>query len=214
MNKHLLAAHRLTLILVLVVALAVSASLAATGRVESHEGIHFSSDTALLVTNRDTLKICVESLVPGTTAGSILAGVRDGLPRLTAHPDFQRAGLAQGQITVDAGCPAPPTIADPRYDPTDMSGRPAVVATPSDYRLFIFFAPADQLDAKFTWEPRLTPQEVLCNGTMCQEVTTAFYLTPEELRDRATVERGLIQGVGLWPEGRPRTNPAFDPRRR
>lgn len=208
---QIMASRRLTFALLLAIVLAAAASLYAADRVRGHEGIRLTRETALLTSNRDVLKICVESLVPGTSSQALVDGLRGGLPRLTAHPDFQRAGLGNAPVTIVPGCPAPPTIADPRYDRLDMSGRPRIVTEPSEYRLFVFVAPTEQLAAAFDWSPRLTPQEMLCGGSVCQEATTALYLTLGEVTNRAVLERGLVQGVGLWPEGRPRTNPAFDP---
>lgn len=127
------------------------------------------------------------------------------------HPDFQAAGLGRAPLVIDADCPGSPTIADARYSVTRMSGAPAVVAAPSEYRLFIYVASSDQLARSFAWQPRPTPQEMLRAGTALSEITSALYLTSEELADRATLERGLTQGIGLWPAGRVRTNPAFDP---
>ncbi len=44
---------------------------------------------------------------------------------------------------------------------------------------------------------------MLCDGDLCPVVTTALCLTPSELRDAATLEVGLTEGVGLLPAGKP-----------
>ncbi len=110
---------------------------------------------------------------------------------------------------VDTGCPAPPTITDSRYNANYRSGAPTQSTTPSRYRLFVFVAPSDQLAQAFPRQPktRETPQEVLCTGHACVEVTTAVYLTPEELTNQPVLLRALVRGVGLWPVGERRFDP-------
>lgn len=207
---HLLTSRWLTVTLLLALAIAIW-TLINTGRVRGQEQPGITSTTALLTTNRTSLKICVQSLVPGVDSRIIQGQIKGAMTSVSNHPDFQRAGLGREPVVVDAGCPSAPTITNPRYTSKDMSGVPAVVTTPSQYRLFVFVVSSDQLTRAFTWRPHLTPQEMMCAGDACNEVTTAAYLTPTELLDRTALERSLTQGVGLWPVGRPQTNPAFDP---
>lgn len=207
---HLLTSRWLTVTLLLALAIAIW-TLINTGRVRGQEQPGITSTTALLTTNRTSLKICVQSLVPGVDSRIIQGQIKGAMTSVSNHPDFQRAGLGREPVVVDAGCPSAPTITNPRYTSKDMSGVPAVVTTPSQYRLFVFVVSLDQLTRAFIWRPHLTPQEMMCAGDACNEVTTAAYLTPTELLDRTALERSLTQGVGLWPVGRPQTNPAFDP---
>lgn len=205
---RILTSSRLTVGLLLAVA-AIWASIASIGVTRGQEPPRIDN-IALMTTNRPGLKICVESLVPGVDNRMILGQVRSAMTNVAKHPDFQRSGLGRQPLVVDTGCSAPPTITDPRYHP-DMLGAPARVTEPSQYLLFIFVATPDQLAQAFSWQPRLVPQELLCDGDVCNEVTGALYLTPAELTDRAVLERGLTQGVGLWPVGRRGGNPPFDP---
>lgn len=211
MRLCILASRRLTIGLLLAVLVSIGASLYGAGVAQGHEGARFDLSTALLASDRPGLKICVQSLVPGVDARTIQSRVQGALTGVSKHPDFARAGLDRQPVAIDVGCPIGPTITNPRYSGKDMSGVPAIVTAPSPYRLFVFVATPEQVAQAFTWQPRLTPQEMICERDGCNEITAALYLTPSELTDLATLARGLTQGVGLWPEGRARNNPAFDP---
>jgi hypothetical protein len=206
---RVLGSGRVTVGLLLAVAAAIVASNAVVG-VARGQAPPRINNTALMTTNRPGLKICVQSLVAGVDTRTIQGRIQGAMTSVANHPDYQRSGLGRQPLVVDTGCPAPPTIADPSYRP-DMLGAPARVTEPSQYLLFVFIATPEQLASAFSWQPRLVPQELLCDGDVCNEVTGALYLTPTELTDRAILERGLTQGVGLWPVGRPGGRPPFDP---
>ena len=204
MSPRLLASPRLTLILLVALFAAVGAVVAGADQAFGHPGTHATTTTALLTTNRPGLKVCVESLVPDVDTQTIRGRVQGGLAAVANHPDYQAAGLGRQPVAVDAGCPARPTVADPRYRPSSRLGAPAAVTEPSLYRLFIFIASPEQIAQAFGDRPQhITAQELLCDGDLCPVVTTALYLTPPELRDPAVLATGLTEGVGLLPVGRP-----------
>jgi hypothetical protein len=212
----LLASRRLTVVLLLGTALAAVVLLAGTRLVRAQAPARVTDATALLTTNRTGLKICVAPAVPDAARSALQAQlqgaqerVRAALAQVAPHPDFQAAGLGREPLAVDVGCPAPPTIANPRFTSGGVLGAPATVATPSPYRAFVFIALPEQLSPTFRDRaPRTTAQELLCQGKDCTAVTAVVYLTPDELGDRAFLERSLTRAVGLIPVGEPRFDPA------
>jgi hypothetical protein len=206
-----LASRRLTIGLLLAIALAIGVGYRWSGVASGHDGEHLDPTTALLTNNRPGLKICVQSLLPGVEVAAVQRQLTARMADVSKHPDFSRGGLNRQPVAIDAGCPSGPTIAEPGYTRGDKIGAPAIVKEPSPYRLFIFVASEEQIARAFDWQPHLTPQELICEGGGCAEVTTALYLTPQQIADGSASARGLAQGIGLWSEGRERTNPAFDP---
>lgn len=214
---HVLASRRLTIMLLIAVIGMAGALVVGIGTTWGHPGAHRTNDTALLTTNRDGLKICVESLVPDLEEQQIQGQVRGALTKVSNHPDFQDAGLGRQPIAIDTGCPSEPTIRKARYDSRERIGAPDLADEPSGYRTFVYVASQEELDAAFgDRRLHITPQEELCEeNDICGVVTVAVYLTPEELMDRPLLERSLTHGVGLWPVDEPRfdpTSPPEDPR--
>jgi hypothetical protein len=207
---RVLASRRLTALLVL--ATIPILALTYSGLVAGQEQPKATSATALLTTNRVGLKICVDSLAPGVESRVVQGEVRGTLIKISNHPDFQPAGLGRQPAVVDVGCPAPPTITQPNYEPRYPGTGGTSVTTPSQYRTFVFVASPQQLATafpRFTGRlPRTTTQERLCEGHVCHEVTVAVYVTPEELRDPQFLGRSLTYGLGLLPVGEPRFDPA------
>lgn len=208
MLRYFLVSPRLTVCLLLTVVAVLGASLFSARAVGGTDKPEFTNATALLTTNRAGLRVCVQSLVPGIDSRTVQGQVRGALNQVSNHPDFRPAGLARQPVVVDAGCPAAPAIDNPQFNPLDRASAGVPVDTPSPYRLFVFVAPADRLAHAFTWQPRLLPQELLCDSSrVCPEVTTAAYLAPTELTNQPVLEETLTHGVGLWPVGKPRFNP-------
>ncbi len=46
----------------------------------------------------------------------------------------------------------------------------------------------------------IVPQEYLCEGEVCPEVTTALYLTPEDLTSSASRANLFLRAIGLDPD--------------
>jgi hypothetical protein len=180
--------------------------------------------TALLTTNRTSLKVCVQPLIPDITAAESQVLVQQALARIARHPDFIRAGLGGKPVTVDIGCPGTATIDNPRFEATNKLGVPAEVTTPSQYRAFVYIASPERLIHSFgensprtlTRERplRTTAQELLCDGDTCGEVTVAAYMSPEELRTMPLLDYVVTHAIGLWPvDESPADAPAsIDPR--
>ncbi|HEY0641535.1 MAG TPA: hypothetical protein VGD67_28230 [Pseudonocardiaceae bacterium] len=164
------------------------------------EPVRATDTTALLVTDRPGLLVCVASLDPAVPRGELHRRVRDGLTRVAGHPDFAAAGLARRSVEVHEGCDSAPTVERPEFRPGDRLGAPHAVDRPSRYRLLVFAAPAARTAALFGGRPAaVTAHEVLCANGTCPVVTSAAYLAPAALADDALLDRTLTEGVGLRP---------------
>ena len=81
-------------------------------------------------------------------------------------------------------------------------GAPHYPDTPSESSTIVFIVSTEEAQKAFgNIYPRTTPQEVICHGTVCGDVTTAVYITREELNNGDLLGRELSWSVGLIPEG-------------
>lgn len=159
-------------------------------------------DRGLVTSNRTTLSICVDSKTPDVSNQTLKASIAAALGQVTAHPDFVPAGLAVAPPQVDVGCPGPARMLLPGFnsDSGSATAESANVVQPSEYRTFVFVVPrqtATLPDGNVVHE---VPQEYLCEGEVCPEVTTALYLTPGDLSDPVSLVRMLTGAVGLDPD--------------
>lgn len=170
-------------------------STAGTGKSEQR-------DPGLLLTgDRSRLRACVADLTGGASAAG--AGpVQDALDGLTAHPNWQAAGLSAGPPQATAGCgDVKPFLLAPgvTYENggfSSFSGFPEVKEA-SPYRVMVFVLPAEQIASMFADSPaRSVAQEMQCQGGQCAEVTTGLYVTEKELESEA-LKRWLAVAVGL-----------------
>ncbi|CAN5693408.1 hypothetical protein BH23CHL2_BH23CHL2_01660 [soil metagenome] len=226
MGLHIASSYRLTIILAVAVMLGLAwALIAGIGQTRGQDEL-LTTDTALLTTNRDGLRVCVETLAPDDMGNQQIQGkVRGALNKIRAtHPDFEAAGLGRAPVDVATGCPGDPTIFDPDFDIFESRGGTPllVVDEPSEYRTFIYIATEEQMDEAFldpNRYPRRVPREVLCEEVSgsthgCLSVTTSLYLTANELNDLDFLERSLMHSIGLWPvdEAREGVQYPIDPR--
>ena len=159
----------------------------------------------LLTTNRDRLAICIQPVASvqfDMTEAQLR--VQAALTELSTHPRWAEIGLAgRAPVVVDAGCPSEAyllrsgTVVDPRK-PT---GDPVIqgVAEASKYRVFLFVPPESETARLFsvTASMRRAPQEYLCQGNSCFEVTTALYLSFSEVRNHQFLTEWLAKVIGL-----------------
>jgi len=165
-----------------------------------HERDRVTDSTALLVTSRAGLQVCVESLGSGIEPGTVRDRVQAGLARVSRHPDFSAAGLGRRPVDVHEGCSAVPSIDQPSYRSSSRLGAPVAVVEASPYRLMVFVAAPDRMAAAFDdRDPAVTAQEVMCEAGTCPVVTTAAYFSPASLFDTDALDRALTEGVGLRP---------------
>jgi hypothetical protein len=157
----------------------------------------------LLVTaNRERLAICVQAV--GTDAGAemdVKRRIEALLPQLMEHPRWRPAGLGAAPPVVDIGCPSDPALLRPGAHP--KGGDPSsssLVLEASPYLVFVFILPQAEIDRLFSnWPYRKVPQENLCEGHVCFEVTTGLYLSPGEAQQAPFLLESLLKAIGLEP---------------
>jgi hypothetical protein len=111
------------------VALATGCTVGADEPHHDHDLLDLSS--ALLVTTRDRLRICMQ-VDPALDAAPLASALRDDLARLRAHRDWVPAGLDRSAFEVVLGCPGP--LLD---TPVDGKHPGAVTTEPSPYRVHL-----------------------------------------------------------------------------
>lgn len=109
--------------------------------------------------------------------------------RFASNPDYKPAGYTD--LFIEIGCPAPPTL-------RALGGETPTVTEQSRFTSFIFVAPKELLDKERFARPfpRVTAQEVTCEGDSCQEATKGVYLTLDELRNPELLTQALT--VAIW----------------
>ena len=162
-----------------------------------------TTESALLTSNRDHLAICVESKVPEVTNEVLKTAIVAALVKVMIHPDFVDAGLASGTAQVDIGCPSPARATQPGFDwetgGSDEQGAP-FVDTPSQYRTFAFVVSPSQITGPSGQILHGTAQELYISGGVGAEVTSAVYLTADDVPNIEAVGKYLEAGVGLVPQ--------------
>ncbi|NOK62348.1 MAG: hypothetical protein GFH27_549331n88 [Chloroflexi bacterium AL-W] len=128
------------------------------------------------------------------------------------HPNFTFISERYGGNTLEViqECPSTPTIlSDEWTGPEVGSGAPHIVNVEPDVSIddwlhkrsaqyFIFVGPEDVLQQAFgDFFPRRTPQEMLCMGHQCAEVTSAIYLTSADIADSERLQSSLLNVLGL-----------------
>lgn len=157
--------------------------------------------TLLLTTNRASLKLCVDSKVPGISNETLKTNIELYLEYVKQHPDFVPSGLAgNASPQVDAGCPGPARITDPgfRYRSGSSDLRGIGVDEPSPYRVYVYVVPQEQITPLADKPFRGVPQEMYCQQPAdCAEVARAVYLTPADVSNAGLVARELARAAGL-----------------
>jgi hypothetical protein len=96
--------------------------------------------------------------------------------------------------SVEIGCPGEPAL----YEDEDDGNYSRLVERPSYYHAFVYVIPAKDTSRLFgssRW--RLETAEHVCYGDACEEVTTAAYLSRDDLADEDFVSRALRMTLGL-----------------
>jgi hypothetical protein len=159
----------------------------------------------LLAASRNQLAVCVHAAA-GASFGADEARTRVQAALTDVIRDPLWSGDAKtGLPVVDIGCPSEPYLLQPgvSYGGKPI-GDPSVqaVETASPYRVFVFVLPPAELSRIFGdtgSSIRVEPQEFLCEGDVCAEVTTGLYLSPEELADPDFLEGWPRKTLGLEP---------------
>ena len=202
MHSRTLTPARSRLLVALILGL-VAAAVWAAGTPKagsSQRPTELRPDTALLTTNRSTLKVCVDSKVPALGDAALGASTAASLGQVARHPHFRQAGLAAARPQVDVGCPTRARIAEPGFEyRAGRSDRGDIfVAQPSPYRVYVYVVAEEQLAPLAGAAFRRVPQEVFCSERgSCTEVSTAVYLSAEEIGRPGRLARELTRAAGL-----------------
>lgn len=160
----------------------------------------------LEVASRDRLRICVDVVdVPRSRRDYAVRRVSEALPRVAAHPRWEKEGYGKGGgPVVAAGCPGEPYLLRPGVEVVNgqVTGDFIIpeVDQPSPFQLFVFVI-SEELRAKIikgSRDVRSAAQEAFCGGGLnCATVTTGVYLTAAELENTDFVVEWLEKGLGL-----------------
>jgi hypothetical protein len=167
------------------------------------------TDSGLLVPNRDRLSICVQaSSGIASMQRDVRARIEQLLPAVEQHPNWSRARYNQVPRSVVAGCPGDAHLLRPgieyidgRPGPSSAGERPLQVEQASPHRLFVYILPQAELARIIRGQLniRIAPQETVCEGFACAQVSTGLYVSPEELHNDAFMRDWLAKGLGLEP---------------
>lgn len=149
-----------------------------------------------------SIRFTVDSKVSEVTNADLKGVIDRALASVQQHPDHAHAGLAVAPARVDIGCPGPARMLMPGFDHDDgvATGSRANVAAPSLYRTFVFIAPRQAATRPNGSITHIVPQEYMCDGDKCREVTTALYLAPADLGNGDSLQKLFTSAVGLDPD--------------
>jgi hypothetical protein len=176
---------------------------------------------------RDRLAICVQAVeiesVLSPTGEEVLQPVRGdpaieseakaqveaALTEVAKHPSWEPAGFGKASPQIDIGCPSDPLVTRPGMQWANAQPFGDIpgphVSQPSFYRVFVFIMPSlNHVDHLLGGTSRrVAVQEFLSanlykEGPTLVEVTSAIYVTPEEIEAGGPfLSRLLSAGVGL-----------------
>lgn len=169
---------------------------------EEADHVHFTTDNALLVSERSALQVCVE-LDPALEAQSqeLLAGLKADLASLEQrHPDWKRAGLGRAPVRVQRGCPGA-AMPSERLESKGAQVGPGLSHLPSAFRTFIYV-----LDEAKAQQVLGEQQAVRARAELMQvsdhqmvEVSTALVIRASALGTADLRELWLPMSTGLQP---------------
>ncbi|MEU4568898.1 hypothetical protein [Micromonospora sp. NPDC023956] len=176
----------------------VLAVLDRSGGHDHADHAHLDTASGLLVTNRPSLRMCVEA-GSGAERGAVRADLLAGLDRARADPNwagaYGRARLAPSTV-LEFGCPAP-RLPD-RAGRTALAG-PGLTADPSAYRVWVYVLDEPTADRILgAGQPAdVATAELMREGPSLWPVSTALLIRQSRLGDPTTVGRLLRTALGL-----------------
>lgn len=147
---------------------------------------------ALLTNNRDQLNICVEistSSFPKELENKDLSTLLEKWINtdLKEHPDWKSKGFDGYRLNITNGCPFTPFLLQDGAKHPIFSGEivpSRYIEEPSPYRFAVFVVDQSIIEKHFKGiNSRWGPEELLCEGEECNEVTSAIYLTVDEVKN-------------------------------
>jgi hypothetical protein len=120
------------------------------------------------------------------------------------NSSWEEQGFSGLNLRIDNDCPGYPYLMKPGAAHPLFTNDHApidVLEVPSNYRIHIYLAPSDVITKFFAGTNlRSAPQEMICSEHECYEVTTAIYLTHEELLQQEGIQRHLEQVLAIKPK--------------
>ncbi|HYH95500.1 hypothetical protein [Hyalangium sp.] len=167
---------------------------------EEPDHVHFTTENALLVSERSGLQVCVE-LDPALEGRSeeLLGALKADLAALEqGHPDWQKAGMARAPVRLQLGCPGK-AMPSERLESKGAQVGPGLSIRPSPFRTFIYVldeAKASQvLGEQQAIRARAELMEV--SDHQMVEVSTALVIRASALGTASLREEWLPLGTGL-----------------
>src|SRR5690606_33988612 len=130
--------------------------------------------------------VCFENLT-GNDIGNSQAfdNIQLAINSIKSHVNWKKLGYSDmNSIKIEPGCPLGYLMHDGNSHPwlTATGENPPIVKRVSEHRLWIFIVSDEIVEKHFKdslW--RKSPEEMLCQGHECAEVTTGIYITEKEL---------------------------------
>lgn len=166
------------------------------------EHAHFTTQDALLVTDRAALQVCVE-LDPALEGRSeeLVDALRAELAALElSHSDWKKAGLGRAPMRVQRGCPGK-AMPSARLESKGAQVGPGLSLRPSPFRTFIYVLDEPRAQQVLGEEQAIRARAELMEVSDHQmvEVSTALVIRASAIGTEALRERWLPMGVGLKP---------------
>lgn len=175
--------------------------------VDEHGDNMFIGGT-LLTKNRSKMIVCVENV--SSNRGKDVSNeknvkkIEKQIQKLSnENKRYKEVYYDSVDVEVTAGCSFTPFLNDPSNSHPLYGGGSGdrVVEQPSKESLGIFIVDQDVIDKNFAKAPnRWSPEELICEGHECFEVTKGIYLTPDEIEDinnDKMLFQELLYGFGL-----------------
>lgn len=187
-------------------AIVLSAFLGSTATSSGHARATLSGNM-LLASNRSDLALCTDVVIG--TAGDIppqqVAEQVEGvlMNQVRHHPRWHMLGYDQFPIRVEVDCPSEAYLLQPGAQHPIVSGdlpetRVPITDEPSPFRVHLYVVSQEQIQRIFFGtNHRVAPQEMLCEERECFEVTSALYLSPEEVFNQQDLRDGLERVLAL-----------------
>lgn len=173
---------------------------------EAHNHVHENSmftPNVLLTKNRDKTVVCIEDYTTSPVKLSSLelqGKLQEAMSKVKTNEKWEKSGLSAFDVEVKTACSITPLLIDPAAGHPVYSGKnstPRFVKTPSTEILGIFIVDEEIINKHFKDTPtRWSPEQVLCEGDECNEVTRGLYLTYEELKN-GKLQNEIVYGLGI-----------------
>jgi hypothetical protein len=190
------AAHVAAMLSVLVIGVRCGAET------EEFEHAHFTTQNALLITERSSLQVCVE-LDPALEDRSeeLLGVLKADLAVLEqSHSDWRKAGLGRAPVSVQLGCPGKATPSG-RLESKGAQVGPGLSLRPSPFRTFVYVLDETKAQEVLGEEQVIRARAELMEvgGHQMVEVSTALILRASAVGTATLREQWLPMGIGLKP---------------